>query len=97
MCVFQAYQSVIIFFVLQNYLDQNFPRYCVLMSSEEKQSDISKTAAKRKYLLTDLDLEEVPFKMKPNPLNKNYGNVFDENVAKLIKNHIILNISYLMS
>ena len=43
------------------------------MSSEGEQSDISKTAAKRKYFLTDSDLETVPFKMKPNPLNKKYA------------------------
>lgn len=43
------------------------------MTTSEEDNDISKTAAKRKFLLTDEDLEVVPFKLKPNPMNKGYG------------------------
>ena len=43
------------------------------MASLEEDNEISKTAAKRKFLLTDEDLAVVPFKLKPNPMNKGYG------------------------
>ena len=46
------------------------------MASLEEDNEISKTAAKRKFLLTDEDLAVVPFKLKPNPMNKGYGRFY---------------------
>lgn len=44
------------------------------MSSDgQRVEDLSKTAVKRKYLLTDEDLEDVEYEMRDNPLNKSYG------------------------
>lgn len=38
---------------------------------EEKET-LSKAAVKRKYLLTDEDLQDLQYEMKDNPLNKSY-------------------------
>lgn len=43
------------------------------MASLQEDDEISKTAAKRKFLLTNEDLAVVPFKLKPNPMNKGYA------------------------
>ena len=45
------------------------------MSVNEKleETQLSKAAVKRKYLLTDEDLEDVDHELKDNPINKSYG------------------------
>ena len=40
---------------------------------ESREQELSKTAAKRKYLLVDEDLEDLDHKIKDNPMNKGYG------------------------
>lgn len=40
---------------------------------ESDVQELSKTAAKRKYLLVDEDLDDLDHELKDNPLNKGYG------------------------
>jgi len=44
------------------------------MSGEEEVGNetLSKAAVKRKYLLTDDDLEDLEYELKDNPINKKY-------------------------